>query len=298
VSFPIIGNEERMPTQRQGTPVSVLSRQLSILDAFDAGAVFLTLSEIAQRSGLPMTTTHRLVNELVDERLLERLPDRSYQLGLRLWELAARTPRAMGLREIAYPMVQLVQNQVRQHTQLGVEGGHDVVYLERMSRPNAVVNATIVGGRISLGASAIGHVLLSDRPRAFLEEVVDAGIRRYTEKTPQTLDELLEVVDRVREVGYSVAEGFIHPAARGMAAPIYGPDGRVLAGLGVVVPSGEPVNMRILELLRNAARGVSQQMRAAYIDPDHPHALPGAKFRVLINSSKSSMEYFGTRVHE
>lgn len=287
-----------MPTQRQGTPVSVLSRQLSILDAFDAGAVFLTLSEIAQRSGLPMTTTHRLVNELVDERLLERLPDRSYQLGLRLWELAARTPRAMGLREIAYPMVQLVQNQVRQHTQLGVEGGHDVVYLERMSRPNAVVNATIVGGRISLGASAIGHVLLSDRPRAFLEEVVDAGIRRYTEKTPQTLDELLEVVDRVREVGYSVAEGFIHPAARGMAAPIYGPDGRVLAGLGVVVPSGEPVNMRILELLRNAARGVSQQMRAAYIDPDHPHALPGAKFRVLINSSKSSMEYFGTRVHE
>lgn len=287
-----------MPTQRQGTPVSVLSRQLSILDAFDAGAAFLTLSEIAQRSGLPMTTTHRLVNELVDERLLERLPDRSYQLGLRLWELAARTPRAMGLREIAYPMVQLVQNQVRQHTQLGVEGGHDVVYLERMSRPNAVVNATIVGGRISLGASAIGHVLLSDRPRAFLEEVVDAGIRRYTENTPQTLDELLEVVDRVREVGYSVAEGFIHPAARGMAAPIYGPDGRVLAGLGVVVPSGEPVNMRIVELLRNAARGVSQQMRAAYIDPDHPHALPGAKFRVLINSSKSSMEYFGTRVHE
>lgn len=287
-----------MPTQRQGTPVSVLSRQLSILDAFDAGAAFLTLSEIAQRSGLPMTTTHRLVNELVDERLLERLPDRSYQLGLRLWELAARTPRAMGLREIAYPMVQLVQNQVRQHTQLGVEGGHDVVYLERMSRPNAVVNATIVGGRISLGASAIGHVLLSDRPRAFLEEVVDAGIRRYTENTPQTLDELLEVVDRVREVGYSVAEGFIHPAARGMAAPIYGPDGRVLAGLGVVVPSGEPVNMRIVELLRNAARGVSQQMRAAYIDPDHPHALPGAKFRVLINSSKSSMEYFGTRVRE
>jgi len=287
-----------MPTQRQGTPVSVLSRQLSILDAFDAGAAFLTLSEIAQRSGLPMTTTHRLVNELVAERLLERLPDRSYQLGLRLWELAARTPRAMGLREIAYPMVQLVQNQVRQHTQLGVEGGHDVVYLERMSRPNAVVNATIVGGRISLGASAIGHVLLSDRPRAFLEEVVDAGIRRYTENTPQTLDELLEVVDRVREVGYSVAEGFIHPAARGMAAPIYGPDGRVLAGLGVVVPSGEPVNMRIVELLRNAARGVSQQMRAAYIDPDHPHALPGTKFRVLINSSKSSMEYFGTRVHE
>src|SRR5699024_5643253 len=140
-----------MPTQRDGTPVSVLARQLRILDAFDAGTVFLSLSEIAERSGLPMTTTHRLVAELVEERMLERLSDRSYQLGLRLWELAARTPRAMGLREIAAPMVQFVQGQVRQHTQLGVEGGYDVVYLDRASAPNAVVNATIVGGRISLG---------------------------------------------------------------------------------------------------------------------------------------------------
>lgn len=112
-----------MPKQRRGTPVSMLARQLKILDAFDAGTAFLTLSEIAERSGLPMTTTHRLVGELVEQRMLERLPDRSYQLGLRLWELAARTPRAMGLREIAAPMVQLVQGQVRQHTQLGVEGG-------------------------------------------------------------------------------------------------------------------------------------------------------------------------------
>lgn len=289
----MIGNEELMPKQRSGTPLSLLARQLRILDAFEVGTTFLSLSEIAERSGLPMTTAHRLVAELVEERMLERLPDRSYQLGLRLWELAARTPRAMGLREIAAPMVQLVQNQVRQHTQLGVEGGYDVVYLERASRPDAVVNATVVGGRISLGASAIGHVLLSDRPQEFLEEVVESGIHRYTDQTPQTLDELLEVVRRVQEVGYSVAEGFVHPAARGMAAPIYGPDGRVLAGLGVVVPAGGPVNMRIVELLRNAARGISQQMRAAYIDPNHPHALPGAKFRVLINSSRSSMEYFG-----
>jgi len=281
-----------MPKQRVGTPVSALARHLRILDAFDAGTAFLTLSELAERTELPMTTTHRLVGELVGQRLLEPLPDRTYQLGLRLWELAARTPRAMGLREIAAPMVQLVQNQVQQHTQLGVEGDYDVVYLERVSRPNAVVNATIVGGRISLGASAIGHVLLADRPREILQEVVEAGIRRYTDNTPQTIGELTAVVDRVRKVGYAVAPGFVHPAATGMAAPIYGPDRRVLAGVGVVIPAGGPVNMRIVNLLRSAAHGVSQQMRAAYIDPDHPHALPGAKFRALINSSKSSMEYF------
>src|SRR5699024_12454815 len=93
--------------------------------------------------------------------------------------------------------------------------------------------------------------------------------------------------------GSEPAAGFVHPAARGIDAPIYGANNQVLAGLGVVVPSNDPVDMQIVELLRNAARGVSQQMRAAYIDPNHPHAMPGAKSRVLINSSRSSMEYFG-----
>src|SRR5699024_10578050 len=128
--------------------------------------------------------------------------------------------------------------------------------------PGDVFNDSVVGGRFCLCAVAIGHVLLSYRPQEFLEEVVESGIHRYTDQTPQTLDELLEVVHRVQEVGYSVAEGFVHPAARGMAAPIYGPDGRVLAGLGVVVPAGGPVNMRIVEMLRNAARRRGQQKGA------------------------------------
>lgn len=285
-----------MPRQDPSTPVSILGRHLLILDTFEAGTAFLSLSEIAELSGLPMTTTHRLVGELEEERLLERLPDRSYQLGLRLWELAARTPRAMGLREIAAPMVQLVQNQVRQHTQLGVDGGNDVVYLDRLSGRDAVVNATIVGGRIGLGASAIGHVLLSAKSREFIAELVATGIQQYTSRTPQTVEQLLELAEKVRQNGYAVADGFVHLDARGMAAPIYGPGGEVLAGLGVVVPAREPVNMRIVDLLRSAAHGVSQQMRAAYIDPHHPHALPGAKFRALINSSRSSMEYF--ELHE
>ncbi|MGO1183257.1 MAG: IclR family transcriptional regulator [Micrococcaceae bacterium] len=280
-----------MPRRREGA-VSALGRHLRILDAFEVGTAFLSLSEIAQRAELPVSTVHRLVAELEGEGLLERLPDRSYQLGLRLWELASRTPRALGLREIAAPMMRLVQDQVRQHTQLGVEGGFDVVYLDRLSRHDAVVNATVVGGRISLGASAIGHVLLLNKSTDFLQALVDDGIHRYTELTPRTLAELQRVLEDVRRRGVAIADGFVHPLARGMAAPIFGPDGAVVAGLGVVVPSTEPVQPRDVELLKTAAAAITKQLRRAYVDPGHPHALPGAKFRVLLNSSASSMQYF------
>lgn len=280
-----------MPRRREGA-VSALGRHLRILDTFDVGTAFLTLSDIARRAQLPISTAHRLVAELEQEGLLERLPDRSYQLGLRLWELASRTPRAVGLREIAAPLMRLVQDQIRQHTQLGVDGGFDVVYLDRLSRHDAVVNATVVGGRISLGASAIGHVLLLNKSTDFLQELVDSGIQRYTDATPRTVAEVQRVLHDVRRRGVAIADGFVHPLARGMAAPIYGPDGAVVAGLGVVVPSADPVTSRDVELLRTAAAAITKQLRRAYVDPGHPHALPGAKFRVLLNSSASSMQYF------
>src|SRR5699024_11937995 len=84
----------------------------------------------------------------------------------------------------------------------------------------------------------------------------------------------------------------IHPDAMRMASHISELNGEVVACIVVVVTADEPVNMRIKDLLRHAAHGVSQQMRSAYIYPDHPNALPGAKFRVLVNSSRSSMQYF------
>ena len=107
---------------------SALSRIMQILAAFDVDAVFLTVSQLSVRSGLALATTHRLVAEMEQFGLLERQPDKTYRLGVRLWEIACRTPGALGLREIAKPYLQEVQARVRQHTQLGILEGHEVLF--------------------------------------------------------------------------------------------------------------------------------------------------------------------------
>src|SRR4051812_18774729 len=80
---------------RTATPGrSVTSRALGILDVFRSGAPRLTLTEIAERSGTPLTTTHRLLSELTDRGALNRrrrpLRGRPQALGPR----AARPGRA------------------------------------------------------------------------------------------------------------------------------------------------------------------------------------------------------------
>src|SRR6478609_9411911 len=162
---------------------SVLHKHLRVLDAFDALRPFLTLTEIADASGLATSTAHRLVAELEREGLLERMPDRTYRLGVRLWEFASRTPGALGLRELARPWLGAVHARVRQHTQLGVLSGRDVLFIERLSERDAVLNATLIGGRIPLPVSSTGLVLLAHATPSLVDEVVAAGWPAYTPET-------------------------------------------------------------------------------------------------------------------
>ena len=78
----------RMP-RKPGTPSTVTGRVLAILDAFTSpSADGLTLVAISERSGLPLSTTFRLVSELHAGRILTRDEDRRYKIGPRIIELA------------------------------------------------------------------------------------------------------------------------------------------------------------------------------------------------------------------
>src|SRR5690606_1790961 len=218
---------------RESKGISAVSRVLTVLDAFGVDHPFLTLSEIARRAGLAVSSTHGIVAELVEHGLLERMPDRSYRVGTRLWEIGSRTPGVLGLREIALPSLHAVQAAVRQHTQLTVRSDLDVLVIERLSARDAVVNASIVGGRIPLEHSSSGLVLLAHAGDEVLERVLARGLRPATEFGLRTEAELRAALARVRRTGYAVADGYIHTASRGIAVPVRGAQDVVVGALGV-----------------------------------------------------------------
>ena len=66
---------------------SVISKLSVILRAFSQGGAY-TLSELAEQTGLPVSTTHRLATELAEWQVLERCDDRRFRPGLSLRTLA------------------------------------------------------------------------------------------------------------------------------------------------------------------------------------------------------------------
>lgn len=262
-----------------------------ILEAFTFEAPFLNLSAIAARSGIPLSSAQRIVAELVKFELLERMPDRSYRVGNRLWEIGTRTPGALGLREIALPYLHAIQSRVHQHAQLVIRSDLDILVIERISARHAVVNASIIGGRTPLQYSSGGIVLLAAAEAGTFERVVQRGLPALTRHSLQTEAQLRSAVEFARREGYSVADGHIFEGSRGIAVPIHGSQGVTIGAVGVVVPNDESSPMPHVGLLRRAAEAISEAMLRSYLPPGHPDAPPGGAYRSLVSSSELSMKF-------
>ncbi len=116
---------------------SVTSRALAVLGAFDSGHRRLTLSELAARADLPLTTTHRLVKELVDGDALVRRDDGTYVVGSRLWDLGPLATVHVELRQVASPFLQDLFAATRDTVHLAVRDGAQTLYVDRLSGPTA-----------------------------------------------------------------------------------------------------------------------------------------------------------------
>ncbi|UOR01789.1 IclR family transcriptional regulator [Leucobacter allii] len=268
---------------RRSDGESVLHKHLRVLDAFEPQRPELTLSEIVEITGIAPSSAHRLVSELQHEGLLERSPERRFRLGTRLWEYASRTPGALGLRELARPWLDAVHVRVRQHTQLAVLRGIEVLFIDRQSTRDAVVNATLIGGRIPLPLSSSGIVLLAHAGTELVDRVVAAGWPHMTDDSPRDGEELRRTLRLAHARGYAVCDGYIHEQSRGIAVPVMGRYGEPVAALGVVVARDDSSPLGIVELLKGASHGISQALASTEIG-----------IQPLLTTSRASLEYFAT----
>lgn len=239
---------------------SMTDRIVRVLDTFTADRSMQSAAEIGRRAGLPSSTAHRIVDELVDAGLLDRDEDRRVHLGMRLWELALRGSRALRLRQAALPVMERVQGEIREHTQLAVLEDDEALFIERLSHPEAGANITRIAGRLPLHASSSGLLLLAYAPAGVRERVLAGPLRALSAETVTDPDRLRRVLADVRRTGVAVAAGSVETISTGVAVPIHDA-GEVAAALSVVLPR-EAVPDAAIEALRGASAEIEARLRA------------------------------------
>ena len=234
---------------------SVTERLIRVLETFTPARTVQTAADIGRRAGLPASPAHRIVGELVDAGMLERDDDRRIRIGMRLWELATRSSRALRLRQAALPFMERVQARVREHTQLAILEQDEALFLERLSSPESGANVTRIAGRLPLHASSSGLVLLAYADRALQERILARPLLAVSPETITVAAELRRKLAEVRSLGHATAPGYIEAVSTGVAVPVHDETGDVAAALSVVLRRDDAVEPALRELF-SAARDI------------------------------------------
>ncbi|GAA3301677.1 IclR family transcriptional regulator [Glutamicibacter nicotianae] len=238
---------------------SVTSKILAILAAFETTRRSLSLTEISAAADLPLSTTHRLVGELVESGMLSRSANGGIQLGLRLWAIAQNTGRQ--LRDTARPYVQDLFSLTGETSQLAIRDGNMSLYIDRVYGTKRIARASRVGGRLPLHATAVGKVILAFSESWVADAYLELPLQQMTAHTRSNPKQLREELERVREKGYATTNEEVRLGTSSIAVPVFH-TGRLGCSIGLVIPTSHAANMdRFLPVLQ----GTSRRLEAATV---------------------------------
>jgi IclR family acetate operon transcriptional repressor len=183
----------------------------------------LGVGELATGSGLPKSTTSRLVGALERRGLVQRAGDRRVAPGPILLRYAHRDTSA-GLVQLAAPALRHLSELSGETINLGVPTPLGIEHLAQEDSRHFVGGTNWVGRRVPYETTANGRVL-----------------RAFSQEHPPELQ-------RVRAQGYAVAIDELEHGLAALAAPIFGAEGIAVAALSISGPTIRLTNDRIAEL--------------------------------------------------
>ena len=182
----------------------------------------LGVGELAASSGLPKSTTSRLVGALERRGLVQRAGDRRVAPGPVLLRFAHQD-RSVSLVELALPALRTLAELSGETINLGVPTPLGVEHLAQEDSRHFMGGTNWVGRRVPYDSTANGKVL-----------------KAFTSRTAEG--------SAIRERGYASAVDELERGLAAIAAPIFGPDGDVVAALSISGPTIRFTRERMLEL--------------------------------------------------
>ncbi len=245
--------------------VNSLARGLEVIRAFSREQPRMTLSEIAQATGMTRATVRRFLLTLVREEYAET-DGKYFSLAPKILELGYAALSTMTFLDAVQPVLVKLANKVKESCFAAVLEDTDVVYVATASPAERIVGISVsVGSRAPAHSVSTGRILTAALPDDELEEYLDrAELTKLTPNTVTSKTRLKRLIDEAREQGFSIVDQELEIGLRSISVPIFDPEGRVLAALNVACPSSRitPGEMRdgILEELRAAAREITGQL--------------------------------------
>lgn len=221
------------------TAIQVIERMMNLLDVLEQFDEPCSLKILAEKTGLHPSTAHRILNDMVACRLVDRSEGGNYRLGLRLLELGTLVKARLSVRDAAQLPMRALHKLTNQTVNLSVRQGDEIVYIDRTySERSGMQVVRAIGGHAPLHLTSVGKLFLAQddlqRVRAYATRT---GLAGHTRNSITQLSKLEKELAEVQKNSTASDNEELELGVSCMAAGIYDDNGKLVAGLSLSAPT-------------------------------------------------------------
>lgn len=194
----------------------------------------LTFQEIIDLSGIPKTSVYRMLRSLEEMQFLEKGTDSKYRLGLIFIKFGSLVSGRIDLRQIAYPIMKELHDEVEEAINLIIRQGDEALYIEKIDSKQKVRLYTAIGRKSPLYAGACSRIILSFLPDDEIHRYIqNTELQQFANGTIIDKQQLYKTIEKARVDGYTLSNSELENYTTSIAAPIFNHEGEVVAGLSI-----------------------------------------------------------------
>ena len=252
---------QKVPGEAGKTAIQVVERMMNLLDALAEHEESASLKVLAEQTSLHPSTAHRILNDMVACRMVERGDGGTYRLGLRLLELGNLVKARLSVREAAQAPMRALHKLTGETVNLSVRQGDEIVYVDRAySERSGMQVVRAIGGRAPLHLTSVGKLFLaSDDASQVRAYVTRTGLSGHTRNSITDLSKLEVELNQVRQLGNAKDNEELELGVSCLAASILDDTGKLVAGLSLSAPT-DRIHADWLRALQDTAVQISKGM--------------------------------------
>jgi IclR family transcriptional regulator, pca regulon regulatory protein len=244
--------------------VNSLARGLEVIKVFNRHKPKMTMSEVAQATGMTRATVRRFLLTLVREGYAET-NGKYFNLRPKVLELGFSVLSSMDIWDVAQPIMNDLAESLQESCFAAVLNSDSVIYVARATFNRRVNVGISIGSRVPAHCVSTGRVLLAALPdeglHQYLEEVT---LARFTPSTITSKVQLRSAIEKVRLQGWSVVDQELEVGLRSLSVPIRDGQGKIVAALNVCCPSTritpEDLRTRVLAETMEASTKITRAL--------------------------------------
>jgi IclR family pca regulon transcriptional regulator len=245
-----------------GDLITGVGRALAVIEAFNDEYGRMTVSQVAERTGIPRTAARRYLLNLCHFGYGDT-DGKFYWLTPRVLRLGQGYLDGARLPRLVQPFIQRLAMSSGETVNVSVLDGHEVVYVARSNSPRVVSIGFYAGARVPAHVVGPGAAILSTLSDAELKTWIAAHeFSTFNSNAVLTPKKFEKMVLHARKANYCISVGNLDQGLTGVAVPLRDRHGECKAALSMTLQSTIWNDALIVDKLLPLIIETSQVLRA------------------------------------